>query len=126
MWNDLSLAHEVSFDIRDTKITALRLKFNAFKSLEGKKVNGTFIRLKCLLNDLENNGVIIPQAKVNATVVKLSMNQTQRANNSIKNDRLATLLGKYDYEEGDSDVVKDQRISSEFMAELNAKYHERA
>nr|GEV72728.1 retrovirus-related Pol polyprotein from transposon TNT 1-94 [Tanacetum cinerariifolium] len=55
MWNDLILAHEGPSDIRDTKIATLRLKFNAFKSLEGEKVNGTFIKLKCLLNDLENN-----------------------------------------------------------------------
>nr|GEU96439.1 retrovirus-related Pol polyprotein from transposon TNT 1-94 [Tanacetum cinerariifolium] len=90
MWNDLILAHEGPSDTRDTKIAALRLKFNAFKSLEGEKVMGTFTRLKYLLNDLENNGVTIPQAKVNATFVNslprkwLSMNQTQRANNSIQ------------------------------------------
>ncbi|GJS65392.1 hypothetical protein Tco_0679956 [Tanacetum coccineum] len=58
MWNDLILAHEGPSDTRDTKMTTLRLKFNAFKSLEGEKVMGTFTRLKCLLNDLENNGVI--------------------------------------------------------------------
>nr|GEU74265.1 retrovirus-related Pol polyprotein from transposon TNT 1-94 [Tanacetum cinerariifolium] len=105
MWNDLILAHEGPFDTRDTKIAALRLKFITFKSLEGEKVNGTITRLKCLLNDLENNSVSIPQAKVNATFVnilprkRLSMNQTQRAINSIKNDCLATLYGKYNYEE---------------------------
>nr|GEW75599.1 putative ribonuclease H-like domain-containing protein [Tanacetum cinerariifolium] len=33
-WNDLILAHEGPSDTRDTKIAALRLKFNAFKSLE--------------------------------------------------------------------------------------------
>ncbi|GJX02261.1 hypothetical protein Tco_0186174, partial [Tanacetum coccineum] len=123
MWNYLILAHEGPSDTRDTKITALRLNFNAFKSLEGEKVNGTFTRLKCLLNDLENNGVTIPQAEVNATFVNslprkwLSINQTQRANNSIKNDSLATL---------DSDVEEDQRTSNEFMADLNVEYHERA
>ncbi|GJT67574.1 retrovirus-related pol polyprotein from transposon TNT 1-94 [Tanacetum coccineum] len=123
MWNGLILAHEGPSDTRDTKITALKLKFNAFKSLEGEKVNGTFIRLKCFLNDLENNGVTIPQAEVNATFVNslprkwLSINQTQRANNSIKNDCLATL---------DSDVEEDQRTSNEFMADLNVEYHERA
>nr|GEZ09113.1 hypothetical protein [Tanacetum cinerariifolium] len=37
MWNDFILAHEGPSDTRDTKIAALRLKFNAFKSLEGKK-----------------------------------------------------------------------------------------
>ncbi|GKA41490.1 hypothetical protein Tco_0734083 [Tanacetum coccineum] len=156
--------HEGPSDTRDTKIAALRLKFNAFKSLEGEKVNGTFTKLKCLLNDLENNGVCIPQVEVNATFVNslprkwLSMNQTQRANNSIKNDSLATLYGKYNYEEGlidqiyesetqrftiqalsskalisnhqfqdsDSDVEEDQRTNNEFMADLNAEYHERA
>ncbi|GJT40401.1 hypothetical protein Tco_0940266 [Tanacetum coccineum] len=164
MWNDLILAHEGPSDTRDTKIAALRLKFNTFKSLKGEKVMGTFTRLKCLLHDPENNGVTIPQAEVNATFVNslprkwLSMNQTQRANNSIKNDNLATLYGKYNYEEGlidqiyesetqrvliqassskalisntqfqdsDSDVEEDQRTSNEFMANLNAEYHERA
>ncbi|GKB69054.1 retrovirus-related pol polyprotein from transposon TNT 1-94, partial [Tanacetum coccineum] len=132
MWNDLILAHEGPSDTTDTKITVLRLKFNAFKSLEGEKVIGTFARLKCLLNDLENNGVTIPQAEVNATFVNslprkwLSMNQTQRANNSIKNDSLATLYGKYNYEEdSDSDVEEDQRTNNEFIADLNAEYHER-
>ncbi|GKB01841.1 retrovirus-related pol polyprotein from transposon TNT 1-94 [Tanacetum coccineum] len=103
--------YEGPSNTRDTKIAALRLKFNAFKALEGEKVNGTFTRLTCLLNDLENNDVIIPQAEVNATFVNrlprkwLSMNQTQRDNNSIKNDSLATLYGKYNYEEGLIDQI---------------------
>ncbi|GKE21612.1 hypothetical protein Tco_1433124, partial [Tanacetum coccineum] len=116
MWNDLILAHEGPSDTRDTKIAALRLKFNAFKSLEGEKVLRTFTRLKCLLNDLENNGVTIPQSEVNATFVNsllrkwLSMNQTQRANNSIKNDSLATLYGNYNYEEGLIDQIYESEI----------------
>ncbi|GKC34996.1 retrovirus-related pol polyprotein from transposon TNT 1-94 [Tanacetum coccineum] len=158
------MTHEGPSDTRDTKIAALRLKFNAFKSLKGEKVNGTFTRLKFLLNELENNGVTIPQIEVNATFLNslprkwLSMNLTQRANNSIKNDSLATMYGKYNYEEGlidqiyeletqrftiqassskalifnhqfpnsDSDVKEDQRTNNEFMADLNAEYHERA
>nr|GEV44570.1 hypothetical protein [Tanacetum cinerariifolium] len=139
MWNDLILAHGGPSDTGDTKIAALRLKFNAFKSLEGEKVNETFTRLKCFLNDLENNGVTIPQVEVNVTFVNslpkkwLSMNQTQRTNNSIKNDSLATLYGKYNYKEGlidhiyESDLYKDveedQRTNNEFKADLNAEYH---
>nr|GEW01287.1 retrovirus-related Pol polyprotein from transposon TNT 1-94 [Tanacetum cinerariifolium] len=136
---------------------------NQDKRLKGEKVNGTYTRLKCLLNDLENNGVVISQSEVNVTFVNslprkwLSMNQTQGANNSIKNDSLAALYGKYHYEEGliddiytsetqrftiqasslkalisnihsqdsDSDVEKDNRIINEFMANMNAEYHER-
>ncbi|GJX42820.1 hypothetical protein Tco_0257810 [Tanacetum coccineum] len=63
IWNDLILAHEGPSDTRDIKIAALRFKFYAFRSLEDEKVNGSFTRLKCLLNDLENNGVTIPQAE---------------------------------------------------------------
>ncbi|GJV02556.1 retrovirus-related pol polyprotein from transposon TNT 1-94 [Tanacetum coccineum] len=119
------IAHEGPSDTRDTKIAALRLKFNAFKALEGENVNGTFTRLKCLLNDLENKGGSIPQSEVDATFINslprkwLSMNQTQRANNSIKNDSLATLTG-------DSDVEEDTRSSSEFLTDLNAEFHDRA
>ncbi|GJS57495.1 uncharacterized mitochondrial protein-like protein [Tanacetum coccineum] len=159
IWTDLILTHEGPSETKDTKIAALRLKFNAFKALEGEKVNGTFTRLRSLLNDLENNDVSIPQAEVNATFVNslprkwLSMNQTQRANNSIKNDTLVALYGKYNYEEGlidqiyeseltrstlqgskalisnpsmqesDSDIKEDQRSSSEFLADLNAEFH---
>nr|GEU74959.1 retrovirus-related Pol polyprotein from transposon TNT 1-94 [Tanacetum cinerariifolium] len=62
-------AHERPSDTKDTKIAALILKFNAFKALEGEKLNGTFTRLKFLLNDLENNGVLISQDEVSATFV---------------------------------------------------------
>nr|GEU51671.1 retrovirus-related Pol polyprotein from transposon TNT 1-94 [Tanacetum cinerariifolium] len=120
MWTELCLAYKGPSNTRDTKIVALRLKFNAFKALEGKKVNGTYNQLKCLLNDLENNRVIISQSEVNATFVNsllrkwLSMNQTQRANNTIKNDSLAALYGKYHYEEGLIDDIyasKTQRFT---------------
>ncbi|GKD64366.1 retrovirus-related pol polyprotein from transposon TNT 1-94, partial [Tanacetum coccineum] len=110
----------LAFNKEDFTSWKVRLKFNAFKSLEGEKVIGTLTRLKCLLNDLENNGVTIPQAGVNATFVNsmprkwLSMNQTQREINSIKNDSLATLHGKYNYEEGLIDQIYEsetQRFS---------------
>ncbi|GJZ66783.1 retrovirus-related pol polyprotein from transposon TNT 1-94 [Tanacetum coccineum] len=72
-------AHEGPSDTRDTKIPALRLKFNAFKALEGERVNRTFTRLKCLLNDLENKCVSIPQAEVNAMKVTQMLSKTPGA-----------------------------------------------
>ncbi|GJT07881.1 hypothetical protein Tco_0842343 [Tanacetum coccineum] len=57
MWNDLVLAHEGPSNTRVTKIAGLRLKFNVFNPLKGKKVQGTFTRMKILLNDPENKGV---------------------------------------------------------------------
>nr|GEW10035.1 retrovirus-related Pol polyprotein from transposon TNT 1-94 [Tanacetum cinerariifolium] len=100
MWTELCLAYEGPSDTKDPKIAALRLNFNAFKAL---KVNATFV------NNLPRKW--------------LSMNQTQRSNNSIKNDSLAALYGKYHYEE---DVEEDNKTNNEFMVNLNAEYHERA
>nr|GEX88139.1 hypothetical protein [Tanacetum cinerariifolium] len=97
-------SHEGPSDTRDTKIASPRSKFNVFKALEGEKVKETFTTLIFLLNELENKDVNISQAEVNATFVNslskkwLSMNQTRRANSSIKNDTLATLYGEYNYE----------------------------
>ncbi|GJV68251.1 hypothetical protein Tco_1483760 [Tanacetum coccineum] len=61
MWNDLILSHEGPSKIRDTKIAALRQKFNAFKSLEGEKVKETYT--ENVANELENKDVNIPQAE---------------------------------------------------------------
>ncbi|GJW56973.1 hypothetical protein Tco_0103704 [Tanacetum coccineum] len=122
MWNDLILAHEGPSDTRDTKIAALRLKFNAFKSLEGEKVNGTFTRLKCLLNDLENNGVTIPQADVNATFIYEQ--ETQRF--TIQTSSSKSLVSNNYFQDSGSDIEEDQRSSNEFLADLNAEFHERA
>ncbi|GJW14377.1 hypothetical protein Tco_0018510 [Tanacetum coccineum] len=41
MWNDLILSHEGPYDTRDTKIAALRLKFNAFEALKGEKASSS-------------------------------------------------------------------------------------
>ncbi|GJU91350.1 putative reverse transcriptase domain-containing protein [Tanacetum coccineum] len=129
IWTNLILAHEGPSETKDTKIAALRLKFNDFKALEGERerVNGTFTRLKCLSNDLENNGVSISQAKVNATFVNslprkwLRMNQTQWANNSIKNDTLAALYGKYNYKEGLIDQIYESKSSRFTVQAANSK-----
>nr|GEV29916.1 ribonuclease H-like domain-containing protein [Tanacetum cinerariifolium] len=134
IWNDLILAYEGPSDTRDTKIAALRLKFNAFKSLEGEAVKGTFTRLKCLLNDLESNDVTIPQAEVNATFVNALLrkclideiydSETQRF--AIGTSSSKALIFNSHSLDSDSDVEEDNRSNNEFMDDLNAEYQERA
>ncbi|GJS82362.1 hypothetical protein Tco_0748903 [Tanacetum coccineum] len=106
MWTDIVLAHKRPSKTKDTKIVALRLKFNAFKALEGEKVNGTFTRLKCLLNDLENDDVSIPQAEVNATFV-----------NNLPRKWLRLVAESFDWDE-ESVSSKDEGVTKvkEFMA----------
>ncbi|GKB22782.1 retrovirus-related pol polyprotein from transposon TNT 1-94 [Tanacetum coccineum] len=94
--------YEGPSDIRDTKIIALRLKFNDFKALEGEKVKAIYTRLNFLLNELENKDVKIPQAEVNATFV-----------NSLPK-KMAN----------DSDVEEDTKSSSEFLVDLNVEFHD--
>ncbi|GKC56065.1 retrovirus-related pol polyprotein from transposon TNT 1-94, partial [Tanacetum coccineum] len=134
MWNDLILAHEGPSDARYTKIAALRLKFNAFKSLEGEKVMGTFTRLKCLLNDLENNGVTIPKQNLatlygkynyeEGLIDQIYESETQRF--SIQAPSSKALISNTQFQDSESDVEEDQRTNNEFMADLNAEYHKRA
>ncbi|GKB60851.1 retrovirus-related pol polyprotein from transposon TNT 1-94 [Tanacetum coccineum] len=94
-----------SWKDRNTKIVALRLKFNAFKALEGEKVQGTYTRLKVLLNDLENKGVSIPQVEASSSKALISNTQ---------------------FPDNDSDVEEDTRSSSEFLADLNVEFHDRS
>ncbi|GJR51731.1 retrovirus-related pol polyprotein from transposon TNT 1-94 [Tanacetum coccineum] len=82
MCNDLILAHEGPSDTRDTKVVALRLKFNAFKALECEYMKETFTKLKILLNDLENKGVSIPQAEDSDSDVE---EDTRRNNEFLAN-----------------------------------------
>ncbi|GJX11896.1 hypothetical protein Tco_0201755 [Tanacetum coccineum] len=125
IWTDLILTHKGPFETKDTKIAALRLKFNAFKALKGEKVNGTFIRLRNLLNDLENNGVSISQAEVNATFVNsLPRKLLKSSGFTIQGSK--ALISNPIIQESDSDIKEDQRSSSEFLADLNAEFHERA
>ncbi|GJR83196.1 retrovirus-related pol polyprotein from transposon TNT 1-94 [Tanacetum coccineum] len=98
MWTELCLAYEGPSDTRDTKIAALRLKFNAFKALKGEKVNG-------LIDDIYAS-------------------ETQRF--TIQASSSKALIPNIHSQDNDLDVEEDKRTSNEFMADLNAQYHERA
>nr|GEW29059.1 hypothetical protein [Tanacetum cinerariifolium] len=117
-------------ETKDTKIAALRLKFNAFKVLEGEKVNGTFTRLRSQLNDLENNGVSISQAEVNATLYNYKEGLIDQIYES-KSSRFTlqgskALISNPTMQESDSYIEEDQRSSSELLADLNTEFHKRA
>ncbi|GKA69574.1 retrovirus-related pol polyprotein from transposon TNT 1-94, partial [Tanacetum coccineum] len=79
MWNDLILAHEGPSDTRDTKIAALRLKFNAFKSLEDEKVNGTLT-----INKASNSKALISNHQFQDS--DSDVEEDQRTNNEFMAD----------------------------------------
>nr|GEU53462.1 retrovirus-related Pol polyprotein from transposon TNT 1-94 [Tanacetum cinerariifolium] len=94
MWNDLILAHEGPSDTRDTKIIALRLKFNAFKALEGKNV-----RIRIFSRQLN------------------SRDQSSLRGIDCENSY---------FQDSDSDVEENTRSNSEFLADLNVEFQDRA
>ncbi|GKA88360.1 hypothetical protein Tco_0810124 [Tanacetum coccineum] len=133
---DLILAHEGPSETKDTRIAALRLKFDAFKALEGERVNGTFTRLKSLLNDLENNGVYnFSFAEVNVTLINSlprkgpdvdQIYKSESTRFTFQASNLKALISNPTMQDSDSDIEEDQRSSSEFLADLNDGFHERA
>ncbi|GJY24476.1 retrovirus-related pol polyprotein from transposon TNT 1-94, partial [Tanacetum coccineum] len=127
IWTDLILTHEGPSNTRDTKIASLKLKSNAFKAIDGKKVNGTFTRLKYLLNDLENNGVSNPQVEVNATFVNsLPRKWLKTSRFTIQTSSSKAFISNPQVQDSDFDVKEDQRSNSEFLGDLNIEFHEKA
>ncbi|GJX56411.1 hypothetical protein Tco_0286308 [Tanacetum coccineum] len=115
MRNDLILAHEGPSDTKDTKIAALRLKFNAFKSLKGEKVDGTFTRPLTLYGKYNYEEGLIDQ---------IYESEIQRF--TIQASRSKALISNHQFQDSDSNVEEDQRTVNEFIDDLNVEYHERA
>ncbi|GJU58296.1 hypothetical protein Tco_1236062 [Tanacetum coccineum] len=90
MWNELVRAYEGPSNTRDTKIAALRLKFNVFKALEGHEG---------LIDDIYES-------------------ETQRF--SIQASSSKALVSNTHPQDSNPDVKKDIKTSNEFMADLNA------
>nr|GEX01066.1 hypothetical protein [Tanacetum cinerariifolium] len=108
MWNDLILAHEGPSNTRDTKIVVLRLKFNAFKSLEGENLATLYGKYNYEEGPID----------------KIYELETQRF--SVLASSLKSYISNTQFQNSDSDVKEDQRTNNEFMTDLNTEYQERA
>ncbi|GKD74144.1 retrovirus-related pol polyprotein from transposon TNT 1-94 [Tanacetum coccineum] len=60
----------------------------------------------------------------NTIMKKIYVSETQRITNQPSSSK--ALISNNHFQDSDSDVEEDQRTSNEFMADLNAEYHERA
>nr|GFB75979.1 hypothetical protein [Tanacetum cinerariifolium] len=101
---DLILAHERPSDTKDTKIAALRLKFNAFKALEEEKVNA-YNYEKGLIDQ-------IYESKLTRFSISASSSKSLISNTHLQ--------------DSDSDVKEDTRSNNEFLDDLNIEFHDRA
>ncbi|GKE22293.1 hypothetical protein Tco_1433805 [Tanacetum coccineum] len=72
----------------------------------GEKVNGTFTWLRSLLKDLENNGVSISQAEVNAAFVN-SLPRKWLKSTRFTLQGLKALISNPTMQESNSDIKED-------------------
>ncbi|GJV25368.1 hypothetical protein Tco_1378063 [Tanacetum coccineum] len=144
MWIELCLAYEGPSDTRDTKIAALRLKFNAFKALEVCVLVKIQLRFVLTSRGLHfANGVLVllvlprtafgvafcpkfegPYHYEEGLIDDIYASETQRF--TIQASSLKALISNNLSQDNDSDVKEDNKTSNEFMVELKAEYHERA
>ncbi|GJZ00758.1 retrovirus-related pol polyprotein from transposon TNT 1-94 [Tanacetum coccineum] len=91
-------------DTKDTKIAALVLSYD-FNSLSLATLYGKYNYEEGLIDQIYES-------------------ETQRF--TIQASSSKALISNHQFQDSDSDVEEDQRTSNEFMADLNAEYHERA
>nr|GEW11130.1 RNA-directed DNA polymerase, eukaryota [Tanacetum cinerariifolium] len=127
MWTKICLAYEGPSDTRDTKIDALRLKFNAFKALEGESQWYLYSTKREPTTLSKNDSLAALYGKYHyeeGLIDDIYAFKTQRF--TIQTSSSKALISNNHFQDSDSDVNEDNQTSNEFMIDMNAEYHERA
>ncbi|GJZ38467.1 hypothetical protein Tco_0585030 [Tanacetum coccineum] len=104
-WDDLILYHEGPSDVKESRVTDLKLCKNTFKFKEGETLTQTFTRFKALMNELVNDGIKLSKLEINIGFINglpkkwLAFCQSLKNINHVKESELASLFGKLKYEE---------------------------
>ncbi|GJY72413.1 hypothetical protein Tco_0476116 [Tanacetum coccineum] len=103
-WDDLILYHKGPSDVKQSRVMDLKLCYNTFKFKEGETLTQTFTRYKALMNELVNDGIKLSKLEINTGFINglpkkwLSLCQSLRNRNHVKDSELASLFGKLKYE----------------------------
>ncbi|GKD94273.1 hypothetical protein Tco_1374110 [Tanacetum coccineum] len=104
-WDDLIQYHEGPSDVKESRVMDLKLCYNTFKFKEGETLTQTFTRYKALMNELVNDGITLSKLEINTDFINrlpkkwLSICQSLKNTNHVKDSELASLFGKIKYEE---------------------------
>ncbi|GJT89074.1 retrovirus-related pol polyprotein from transposon TNT 1-94 [Tanacetum coccineum] len=115
--DDLILYHEGPFDVKESKVMDLKLCYNTFKFKEGESLTQIFIRYKALMNELVNYGIKLLKLEINTGFINrlpkkwLSLCQSLRNTNHVKDSEIASLFGKLKYEENLIDGIYETEKS---------------
>ncbi|GKA71214.1 retrovirus-related pol polyprotein from transposon TNT 1-94 [Tanacetum coccineum] len=110
-WDDLILYHEMPSDVKESRVMDLKLCYNTFKFKEDEPLTQTFTRYKALMNELVNDDIKLLKLEINISLINglpkkwLSLCQSLRNTNHVKDFELASLFGKLKYEENLIDSI---------------------
>ncbi|GJS15108.1 retrovirus-related pol polyprotein from transposon TNT 1-94 [Tanacetum coccineum] len=108
-WDDLILYHEGPFNGKESRVMDLKPCYNTFK--EGETLTQTFTRYKALMNELVNDAIKLSNLAINTGFINglpkkwLSLCQSLRNTNHVKESELASLFRKLKYEENLIDSI---------------------
>nr|GEY76382.1 copia protein [Tanacetum cinerariifolium] len=114
-WDDLILYHEGPSNVKESRVMDLKLCYNTFKFKEGESLTQTFTRYKALINELVNDGIKLLKLEINTSFINglpkkwLSLCQSLRNTNNVKDFELASLFGKFKYEENLIDNIYETK-----------------
>ncbi|GJY98360.1 hypothetical protein Tco_0515270 [Tanacetum coccineum] len=112
------------YDVKESRIMDMKLRYNIFKFKEGESLTQTFTRYKALKNELVNDGVKLTKLKINTGFINglpkkwLAFCQSLRNKNHVKESEFASLFDSPDDEE-------DTRSSQEYTNDLEEEYQAR-
>ncbi|GKD70933.1 hypothetical protein Tco_1325023, partial [Tanacetum coccineum] len=95
----------ISSDVKESRVMDLKLCYNTYKFKEAETLTQTFIRYKALMNKLVNDGIKFSKLEINTGFINglpkkwLSLCQSLKNTNHVKDSELASLFGKLKYEE---------------------------
>ncbi|GKD53827.1 hypothetical protein Tco_1287214, partial [Tanacetum coccineum] len=104
-WDDLILYHKGPSDVKESRVMELKLCYNTFKFKKGEFLTQSFTRYKALMNELVNDGIKLSKLEINSGFINglpkkwLSLFQSLKNTNNVKDSELASLFGKLKYEE---------------------------
>nr|GEV64282.1 retrovirus-related Pol polyprotein from transposon TNT 1-94 [Tanacetum cinerariifolium] len=121
-WDDLILYHEGPSNVKESRVMDLKLCYNTFKFKEGESLTQTFTRYKALINELVNDGIKLSKLEINTGFINrlpkkwLSLCPSLRNTNNVKDFELASLFGKFKYEENLIDNIYETKKNKSLVS----------
>ncbi|GKE08014.1 hypothetical protein Tco_1411565 [Tanacetum coccineum] len=143
-WTDLVRSFEGPSDTKENMIMDLKLKYQTFRAKPSESLSKTYTRYKTLLNELANDGVNLSKHEINVSfvnslpekwfvyednLIQIRYSDSKKALITTPSTPISTTFFSnnvvQDFQENSDDEI-DERISEEYLTDLDIEFHERA